>query len=114
MEGWGCENGPLPLTLALASNTAYSATAHTRDAFRPRRSRRHRSSPSNDASRHCSPAARLTSDCLTPVLILREIVVGFIFFLLLSTLEVFSDFTALHSNNNATLQLRAFARHSAG
>jgi len=27
----GCENGPLPLTLALASNTAYCATAHTRD-----------------------------------------------------------------------------------
>ena len=26
-----CKNGPLPLTLALASNTAYSATAHTRD-----------------------------------------------------------------------------------
>ena len=30
-EGWGCENGPLPLTLALASNTAYCATAHTRE-----------------------------------------------------------------------------------
>ena len=29
--GVGCENGPLPLTLALASNTAYCATAHTRD-----------------------------------------------------------------------------------
>ena len=38
----------------------------------------------------------------------------FYFFLLLSTLEVFTDFTALHSNNNATLQLRAFARHSVG
>jgi len=32
-EGWGCENGPFPLTLALASNTAYSATAHTRDVM---------------------------------------------------------------------------------
>jgi len=29
--GVGCENGPLPLTLALASNTAYCATAHTRE-----------------------------------------------------------------------------------
>jgi len=29
--GVGCENGPLPLTLALASNTAYCATAHMRD-----------------------------------------------------------------------------------
>jgi len=29
--GVGCENGPLPLTLALASNTAYCASAHTRD-----------------------------------------------------------------------------------
>jgi len=29
--GVGCENGPPPLTLALASNTAYCATAHTRD-----------------------------------------------------------------------------------
>jgi len=27
--GVGCENWPLPLTLALASNTAYWATAHT-------------------------------------------------------------------------------------
>ena len=30
-RGGGCENGPLPLTLALASNTAYCATAHMRD-----------------------------------------------------------------------------------
>ena len=30
--GVGCENGPLPLTSALASNTAYSATAHTRES----------------------------------------------------------------------------------
>jgi len=29
----GCENGPLPLTLALACNTAYCATAHTRDIY---------------------------------------------------------------------------------
>jgi len=29
--GVGSENGPLPLTLALASNTAYWAAAHTRD-----------------------------------------------------------------------------------
>jgi len=31
--GVGCENEPLPLTLALASNTAYCATAHTRDIW---------------------------------------------------------------------------------
>jgi len=31
LGGWGCENVPLPLTLALASNTANCATAHTRD-----------------------------------------------------------------------------------
>ena len=31
LDGWGCENWPLPLTLALASNTAYCATAHMRD-----------------------------------------------------------------------------------
>ena len=28
----GCEISPIPLTLPLASNTAYCATAHTRDA----------------------------------------------------------------------------------
>ena len=32
--GWvGCENWPLPFTLALASNSAYCATAHTRDVY---------------------------------------------------------------------------------
>jgi len=31
--GVGCENEPLPLTLASASNTAYCATAHTRDIW---------------------------------------------------------------------------------
>ena len=30
-RGRGCENWPLPLTLALASNTAYCATAHRRE-----------------------------------------------------------------------------------
>ena len=30
-EGRGCEIWPLPLTFALASNTAYCAAAHTRD-----------------------------------------------------------------------------------
>jgi len=30
-EGEGCEISPIPLTLPLASNTAYCATAHTRD-----------------------------------------------------------------------------------
>ena len=35
LRGYGgevCENGPLPLTSALASNTANSATAHTRES----------------------------------------------------------------------------------
>ena len=29
LEGWRYEIWPVPLTLALASNTAYIATAHT-------------------------------------------------------------------------------------
>jgi len=51
-------------------------------------SRRHRWSPSNNGSRHCSSAARLICHSLTPVLNMRDTVVGFIF-LLLSALEVF-------------------------
>ena len=43
-------------------------------------SRRHCWSPSNDGSRHCSSAARLISDGLTPVLILHGTVDGFMFF----------------------------------
>ena len=45
----------------------------------------------NDGSRHCSSAARLISDSLTPVVNLRDTVVGFIFFLLLSALEVYKS-----------------------
>ena len=43
-------------------------------------SRRHRSSPSNDGSTHCSSAARFISDSLTPDPILHDTVVGFILF----------------------------------
>ena len=31
LGGWGCEIWPLPLTLALATNTVYCATTHTHD-----------------------------------------------------------------------------------
>jgi len=43
-----------------------------------------------DGSTHCSSAARFISYSLTPDPILRDTVVGFIFFLLLSALGVFS------------------------
>jgi len=57
-------------TAAYYANSVYNVTS----------SRRHRSSPSNNGSiRHCSSAAHLISDSLTPVLILRDTVVGFIF-----------------------------------
>jgi len=56
--------------------------------------RRHRSSPSHDGSTQCSSATHFISDSLTPVLILREAVDGFIFSLLLSALEDFFDSTA--------------------
>jgi len=56
--------------------------------------RRHRSSPSHDGSTQCSSATHFISDSLTPILILREAVGGFIFSLLLSALEDFFDSTA--------------------
>ena len=61
---------------------------HRTELYRP---------PSNGGSRHCFLAARLISDSLTPVLVLRDTVVGFIFFLLLSALEVI--LTPRHYNN---------------